>query len=79
MNGGNFICIIYDLIYAIRVPLTIVSILFIGIAKIASPYFPEAAQRYGRMFRDVIMGVVIILGASWIVELLFGETFTGCG
>lgn len=77
-DPGNFLCVIDGIIAAIRVPLAIVSILFIGLAKIASPYFPEASQRYGRLFRDVIMGIVIILGASWIVELLFGETWSGC-
>lgn len=76
---NNLVCTFFDLIDAVKIPLTIAAVAFIALTKIATPFFPEAAQRNQQALRGVIMGVLLLVGATWIVSILFGtDASTGC-
>jgi len=73
-NDGNFLCTLMGIVEDVQLPLTIVSIVFIGLTKIGSAFFPRAAQQAGEWMRGLVMGVLLVCGATWIAQLLFGTT-----
>lgn len=75
---SDFICDLINTADTLKLPLTFLALIFIALLRIGGAFFPQQAQQVGEYFRGIVYGVVIFAGASWFIEILWGEQWAGC-
>lgn len=75
---NNLICQLFGIVEAIKIPLTIGAITIVALSYIGAPIFPEAAQRNQQALRTIIIGLVLLIGATWVASIFFGDVAIGC-